>query len=69
MKTIIVNVPENKENLLMKFIHELNLKSKVLTDEDFEDVVLAKWINEGMKTEDVPMETIFEVFKKNGINS
>jgi hypothetical protein len=67
MKTIIVSVPEKEENFFIALLKKFNFKSKVLTDEDLEDKALAKWIDEGMKSEDVPEEEILEVFRKHGI--
>ncbi|HLG34291.1 MAG TPA: hypothetical protein VI757_05370 [Bacteroidia bacterium] len=67
MKTIIVNVPEKDENFFMTLLKKFRFTTRVLTDEDLEDKALAKWIDEGMKSEDVPEEEIFEVFRKHGI--
>ena len=67
MKTIIVNVPEKDETFFMTLLKKFRFQTRVLTDEDLEDEALAKWIDEGMKSEDIPEEQIFEVFKKHGI--
>jgi len=68
MKTIIVNVPDKQTDEVKNFFDKLHLRSRILTDEDFEDKVLAGMINEGMQTEDVPMEKVFEYLRKNGVD-
>ncbi len=67
MKTIIVNVPDKDENFFMTLLNKFHFKTRVLTDEDMEDEALARWIDEGMKSEDVPEDQIFEIFRKHGI--
>lgn len=67
MKTIIINVPDKDENLILSLLKKFRFKTKVLTKEDLEDEAIAKWIEEGMESEDIPEEEIFEVFKKHGI--
>ena len=69
MKTIIVNVPDKQTDEVKNFFDKLHLRSRILTDEDFEDKVLAGMINEGMQTEDVPIEKVFEYLRKNGVDS
>ena len=68
MKTIIVNVPDKDESLLIGLLKKMGLKSKILSGEEVEDRLMAKWINEGMKSEDVPMEKIVEHLRKNGVD-
>ena len=53
MKTIIVSVPEKDENFFMMVLKKFRFTNRVLTDEDLEDDALAKWIDEGMKSEEV----------------
>ena len=67
MKTIIVSVPEKDENFFMMVLKKFRFTNRVLTDEDLEDDALAKWIDEGMKSEEVPEEEIFKIFRKHGI--
>jgi hypothetical protein len=67
MKTIIVNVPEKDETFFMTLLKKFRVQTRVLTAEDLEDEALAKWIDEGMKSEDVPEEQILEIFQKHGI--
>jgi hypothetical protein len=68
MKALIVSIPDDYETLLKELFGKLGLKSKVLSDEEYEDKILAKWIKEGMKTEDVPLEKIYDYMRKNGVN-
>ena len=67
MRTIIVNVPEKDESFFMLLLKKFRFQNRVLTNEDLEDKALAKWIDKGMKSEDVPEEEIFEMFRKHGI--
>ncbi len=68
MKTIIVNVPDKDESVVAELFKKLHLKSRVLTDEELEDKLLAKWIKEGMKSEDVPLENVYAYFRKHGVD-
>ncbi len=67
MRTIFVNVPEKDEPFFMALLKKFHFKAGVLTEEDLEDEALAKWIDKGMKSEDVPEDSIFEIFRKHGI--
>ncbi|MCH8317433.1 MAG: hypothetical protein IIA88_02885 [Bacteroidetes bacterium] len=66
MKTIVVNVPDQKENYFIALFKKHRLKPRVLQKEEDEDLI-AKWIDEGMESEDVSEEKIFAIFRKNGI--
>ena len=66
MKTVIVNIPDKKENLFLNFFKKHHLKMRVVEREE-DETLMAKWIDEGMKSEDVSEEAIFEIFRKNGI--
>ena len=67
MKTVIVNIPEKKEDFFLSLLKEFHFKSKVLTEEDKEDMAIGKWINEGLKSEDVPEEVVFNTLRKHGV--
>ncbi len=67
MKTIIVNVPDEDATLFLSLVKKFRFKTKVLSKEDLEDEELAKWINNGMKSEDVSEKDIYKIFRKNGI--
>jgi len=69
MKTAIVNIPDKKEQLFISFLRKNRFKSRIITEEDREDAALTKWIDKGMKSEDVPVEKIFELLKKHGADS
>ncbi len=66
MKTIVVNIPDKKESFLLAFFKKHRLKARVVEQEE-DETLMAKWIDEGMKGEDVSEEEIFKVFKKHGI--
>ena len=67
MKTIIVNIPEKKEDFFLSLLKEFKFKSKVLTQDEKEDIAISKWINEGLKSEDVSEEVIFSTLRKHGV--
>ena len=67
MKTIIVNIPEKKEDFFLSLLKEFHFKSKVLTKEEKEDMSIAKWINEGLKSKDVAEEVVFNTLRKHGV--
>ena len=66
MKTVIVSIPDSKEKLVTSFLKKNRLKSRVVSEEELEDEALARWIEEGMKSEDIPIEKVFELLEKNG---
>jgi hypothetical protein len=37
-----------------------------LTEEEREEMAIAKWINEGKESEDVPIEKVFQLLRKHG---
>ena len=66
MTTIIVNIPDKKENLFKEFLKKNHFKMRLLKTKEDEDI-MAKWIDEGMKSEEVSEEVIFETLRKNGV--
>ena len=67
METIIVNVPGKDKNLFLSLIKKLKFKSRVLSEEEKEDMAIAKWIDAGMKTKEVNEEIVFATLKKHGV--
>ncbi len=67
MKTIIINVPDKDENLFNALIKKFGFKSRLINEEEKEEIALAKWIDEGMKTEEVSEQTVYSTLKKNGV--
>jgi hypothetical protein len=67
MKTIIVNVPDKDENLFVALLKKFKLKSRIVTEDEKEEAALAKWIEEGMKSEEVSEETINATLRKHGV--
>ncbi|MBW8051942.1 MAG: hypothetical protein FVQ77_16705 [Cytophagales bacterium] len=65
MKTVIVNIPEKKESLLFNYFKKHRLKAHVVDDEADEELI-AKWINQGLESGEVSEEVIFETLRKNG---
>ena len=67
MKTVIIDVPENDLDLFNSLLKKFKFKSRTLSDEEKEEMATAKWINEGMKSEEVSEETVFATLKKHGV--
>jgi hypothetical protein len=67
MKTIIVNVPDKDESLFEAMVKKMGFKSRTINDNEREEKALAKWIDEGMATEDVAEETVFATLKRHGV--
>lgn len=68
MKTVIVNVPEREESFFLSVLRKFRFKSRVLTEEEKEEMAMARWIEEGMQSEDVPLEKIYKHLRKHGVN-
>jgi hypothetical protein len=66
MTTIIVNIPDKKENLFISFLKKNHLKMQILKDKEDEDL-MAKWIDDGTKSSEVSEDVIFETLRKNGV--
>ncbi len=66
MTTVIVNIPEKKENLFVDFLKKNHLKMQVIESKEDEDL-MAKWIDKGTKSPEVSEEVVFETLRKNGV--
>ena len=66
MKTIVVNIPDKKESFLLAFFKKHRLKARVVEAEE-DETLMAKWIDEGMKSGEVTEEAVFETLRKNGV--
>ncbi|HLG36290.1 MAG TPA: hypothetical protein VI757_15530 [Bacteroidia bacterium] len=65
MKTIILNIPEKKEKWFETLFSQLQVRHKVLTKENKEDLLLAKLIDEAMAEDgEVEREKVFKFVKK-----
>jgi len=66
MKTIIFQTNEEKKtNLLLNLMRELKVKARILSEEDMEDVYLARLIDEGMKEKgEIPLARIRRTLRK-----
>lgn len=67
MKTIIVNVPDKETELFTNLINRFGFKSRIISDEEKEEAVIHKWIEEGLNTEEVSEEVVFKTLKKHGV--
>ena len=68
MKTVIVSIPDEKETALISFLKKNRMKSRVVSEEEMEDAALARWIDEGMKSKDIPIQKVFALLEKNGVH-
>jgi len=60
MKTIIVTITEQDESLILPLLNKFCFKSKVLDQDDLEDEdAIAKWINSGMISKDLPPKQFY----------
>ena len=66
MTTIVVKIPDKKENLMKEFFRKHRLKTRVIRAKEDEEL-MAKWIDGGMKSGEVSEEIVFETLRKNGV--
>lgn len=65
METLIISGEDKKSILLLNQLAEkLGLKSRKLSNEQSEDILLAELIDEGMDTEDVDRDLIMRALGK-----
>lgn len=67
MKTLVIKVPDKDEELFLALLKRLGFRSHLLSEDEKEDAALAKWIHEGLKSEEVSEETILATLKKNRV--
>ena len=67
MKTLVVNIPDRDENMFISLFKKLKFKARVLSQEEQEEMAMAKWIDEGAKTGEVSEKIIFETLRKHGV--
>jgi hypothetical protein len=68
MKTVVISIPDKKEKLVTSFLKKNRLKSRILSEEDKEEMALAEWIDEGMKSKAVAVEKVLDHLRKHGVN-
>jgi hypothetical protein len=67
MKTVILTIPDNNEKWYRTLFNQLNLKHKVLSEQEKEDLLLAKLIDESMDEKgEVEKEKVLRFVKKHG---
>ena len=47
---------------------KFKLKNRFLTDEEVEEMQIAKLIDEGMESEDIPKEKVYDYMRKHGVD-
>lgn len=66
MTTVVLKIPDKKENQVMNYFKKHHLKIHIVEKEEDEDLI-AKWIDEGMKSGEVSEEEVFETLRRNGV--
>ena len=67
MKTLIVNIPDRDENMFISLFKKLKFKARVLSEEEQEEMAMAKWIDEGKNSGEVSEKVIFETLRRHGV--
>lgn len=68
MKTLLVSVKEKDSDFIEGLFKKLKISSKVLSDEELEEIGIAEAIAKGIKTEDVSKEKLLNHFRKHGVD-
>ncbi|HLG35040.1 MAG TPA: hypothetical protein VI757_09185 [Bacteroidia bacterium] len=66
MTTVIVKIPDKKASMFASYFKKHRLKTRILKSKEDEDM-MAKWIDEGMKSGEVSEKNVLEILKKNGV--
>jgi len=67
MTTMLVNVPEKEKSLFMALLKKFHFKSKMLSEEEKENVWLSKMIDEAEEEGgEVSEDEIMKTLKRNG---
>lgn len=62
MKTVVINAEDDKmAKLLTSLASKMGLKSFVLSDQKKEDIALIHAIDEGMKSEKLPVASSYDI--------
>ncbi len=62
MKTVVINAEDDKvAKLLTSLAKSMGLKSFILNDQKKEDIALIHAIDEGMKSEKLPLKSSYEI--------
>ncbi|HTA28795.1 MAG TPA: hypothetical protein VK809_13470 [Bacteroidia bacterium] len=69
MSTILVNVPEKEKDFFNSLLKKFKFKSHTISKEELEEAAIAKWIEKGMKSKDIPLKELYKFLKENGVNS
>ena len=64
MKRVIVNIPDKKEEFLLNLFKKHHLEIQVIEEED--ENIMAKWIEEGMKSGEVSEDEVLQTLRKYG---
>jgi hypothetical protein len=67
MTTMLVNIPEKEKSFFLAMLKKFHFKSKVLSEQDKEDIWLTKMIDEAEKEGgEVSEGEIMKTLKRNG---
>ena len=65
MQTLLVNIPADKDRILLSALDKrLHLKSRLLTEEEIEDIGLLNAMEEGKKSGKATENEIMEILNK-----
>ena len=67
MKTLIVNVPDKDESLFSSLLKKMKFKSRTLTEEEKEEMAMAKWIEDGANEKEISQEKVYSTLRKHGV--
>ena len=67
MTTVILKIPEKKENYFLNWFKKHHLKPRIFQQAEDDDLI-AQWIDEANKNEEIPVEKIYEYLRKHGVD-
>ena len=67
MKTVIINLPDKHTSLFLSLFKKFKFSTHILSKKEKEEMAMAEWIDEGMKSEEVSEKAIFDTLKKHGV--
>ena len=67
MTKAVISIPEDKDrSFYLKLLKKMGIKVRILSEDEMEDIVLGKLIDEGKTGEMVSREEVFRELGKNG---
>ena len=66
MTTVIVKIPDKKASMFANYFKKHRLKTRIVKSKEDENM-MAKWIDEGMKSGAATEKEVMEILRKNGV--